>query len=98
MVVRTTGEVAGSFPPPSNRIRLICIVKDDGSARPLTMMLVAYSIWAARAARLLGAWFPAELVGGRGGSPPALCPRRCWHNFRWYFVPDFVAIVTVGGR
>ena len=48
--------------------------KDDGSARPLTVMLVAYSIWAARAARLLGAWstwFAAELVGGRGGSPPA---------------------------
>ena len=64
------------FPTAWHAARLVCIPKESGDARPLTVMQVAYRIWAARSAALLGqwasAWLPPELIGGRGGAPPAV--------------------------
>ena len=56
--------------------RLVCIPMESGDARPLTVMQVAYRLWTARSASLLGhwasSWLPPELIGGGGGAPPAV--------------------------
>lgn len=64
-----------NFPSCWTQARLVCIAKEDGGARPITILAVAYRIWSARMARHLAKWadsfFPAELVGGRSKAPPA---------------------------
>ena len=63
------------FPTSWNNARLICIAKDDGSARPLSILHTVYRMWAARTVKHLSewcSWFPDELVGGRSGGPPAV--------------------------
>ncbi|CAE7247510.1 NRT2.5 [Symbiodinium sp. CCMP2592] len=64
------------FPRAWQAARLVCIPKESGDARPLTVMQVGYRLWSARSASLLGqwasSWMPPELIGGRGGAPPAV--------------------------
>ena len=63
------------FPSSWSQARLVCIPKEDGGTRPLTVLLVVYRMWASRAARILAEWcipwFPPQLIGGLRGSPPA---------------------------
>ncbi|CAE7483043.1 unnamed protein product, partial [Symbiodinium sp. CCMP2592] len=63
------------FPASWSNARLVCIPKDDGSARPLSILHTVYRMWAARTAKHFGewcSWFPDELVGGRNGAPSAV--------------------------
>ncbi|CAE7429589.1 rbcL, partial [Symbiodinium microadriaticum] len=49
------------FPQAWHAARLVCIPKESRHARPLTVMQVAYCLWAARSASLLGHWASAWL-------------------------------------
>ena len=63
------------FPQAWHDARLVCT---------LTVMQVAYCLWAARSASLLGhwasAWLSPELIGGRGGAPPAVHSANAYHE------------------
>eukprot|EP00435_Cladocopium_sp_Y103_P028781 s719_g7.t1 len=39
---------------------IVCIPKEDGGTRPLTVLIVVYRMWASRAARILAEWFGSD--------------------------------------
>ncbi|CAE7596838.1 rbcL, partial [Symbiodinium sp. KB8] len=91
------------FPQAWHAARLVCIPKESRHARPLTVMQVAYCLWAARSASLLGhwasAWLSPELIGGRGGAPPAVHSANAYHEQTqlWRETPKNALIRSVLG-
>ena len=83
----------GRFPSVWAQAKLVGILKDDGSRRPLTIFSACYRLWAARHAKMSSRWMAEWLPPGAYGARISTgAPDATWHLMQR---PDMARITMV---